>query len=241
MIIPTVVDTIIRAVAPAMPDRVPAAHHGTLGGAIVFFGTDPKTKRRFVVQSIEGGGWGGRPHEDGESATVSVCQGDVRNGSIEGIELKCPVIVEGRALRRDSGGAGKFRGGLGIDVHVRSLVQGQWRMPQFRGRKAPPWGLWGGATGEPPAYLFRKSGNDEFTPTEANGVPGPAESEMLIRTGGGGGWGNPAERDPQLVREDVIEGLVSREAARERYGVALTDDLSLDAAATQALRKAAAS
>ena len=82
-----------------MRDRVPAGHHGLLGGAVVFFGVHPKTKRRFVVQSIEGGGWGGRPYEDGESATVSVCQGDVRNGSIEGIELKCPVLVEGRALR----------------------------------------------------------------------------------------------------------------------------------------------
>ena len=98
MIVPMVVDTIVAALARAMPDRVPAAHHGLLGGTVVFFGIDPKTNRRFVVQSIEGGGWGGRPFEDGESGTVSVCQGDVRNGSIEGIELKCPVLVEGRAL-----------------------------------------------------------------------------------------------------------------------------------------------
>jgi N-methylhydantoinase B len=87
-IVPTVVDAIVRALAGAMPDRVPAGHHGLLGGAVVFFGTHPKTRRRFVVQSIEGGGWGGRPFEDGVSGTVSVCQGDVRNGSIEGIELK---------------------------------------------------------------------------------------------------------------------------------------------------------
>ena len=83
-----------------MAERVPAGHHGLLGGAVVFFGTHPATKRRFVVQSIEGG-WGGRPFEDGESGTVSVCQGDVRNGSIEGIELKCPVLVEGRARSAD--------------------------------------------------------------------------------------------------------------------------------------------
>ncbi len=95
-IVPTVVDAIVMALADAMPDRVPAGHHALLGGAVVFFGTHPKTKRRFVVQSIEGGGWGGRPFEDGESGTVSVCQGDVRNGSIEGIELKCPVVVESR-------------------------------------------------------------------------------------------------------------------------------------------------
>ena len=93
-VVPTVVDTIVAALAKAMPDRVPAGHHGLLGGAVVFFGVHPKTNRRFVVQSIEGGGWGGRPYEDGESGTVSVCQGDVRNGSIEGIELKCPVLVE---------------------------------------------------------------------------------------------------------------------------------------------------
>src|SRR5215471_9679713 len=102
MIVPMVVDTIVKALAPAMPDRVPAGHHGLLGGAIVFFGLHPKTRRRFVIQSIEGGGWGGRPYEDGESASVSVCQGDVRNGPIESIELKCPVLIEARELRCDS-------------------------------------------------------------------------------------------------------------------------------------------
>ena len=104
-VIPTVVDMIVAALAKAMPDRVPGGHHGLLGGAVVFFGVHPKTKRRFIVQSIEGGGWGGRPMEDGVSGTVSVCQGDVRNGSIEGIELKCPVVVERRALRTDSAAA----------------------------------------------------------------------------------------------------------------------------------------
>src|ERR1700716_700548 len=103
-IVPTVVDTIVAALAKAMPDRVPAGHHGLLGGAVVFFGMHPKTNKRFVVQSLEGGGWGGRPTEDGESATVSVCQGDVRNGSIEGIELKCPVLGAGRGVRGGCGG-----------------------------------------------------------------------------------------------------------------------------------------
>src|SRR5580692_3747566 len=78
VIVPTVVDTIIRALGDAMRDRVPAGHHGLLGGSIVFFGVHPKTKRRFVVQSIEGGGWGGRPFEDGASGSVAVCQRDVR-------------------------------------------------------------------------------------------------------------------------------------------------------------------
>ncbi len=139
IMIPMVVDTIVKALAQPMRDRVPAGHHGLLGGAVVFFGVHPKTKRRFVVQSIEGGGWGGRPYEDGESATVSVCQGDVRNGSIEGIELKCPVLVEGRALRRDSAGPGKYRGGFGIDMEVSNLVEGRWNFEQTRRGICPPW------------------------------------------------------------------------------------------------------
>ena len=129
-----------------------------LGGAVVFFGTHPKTKRRFVVQSIEGGGWGGRPFEDGESGTVSVCQGDVRNGSIEGIELKCPVVVESRALRADSCGAGKYRGGLGIDMQVRNLVEGKWNFEMPRRSKCPPWGMRGGTPGEPGGYLLQAAG-----------------------------------------------------------------------------------
>ncbi len=139
-IVPTVVDTIVAALAKAMPDKVPAGHHGLLGGAVVFFGMHPKTGRRFVVQSLEGGGWGGRPYEDGESGTVSVCQGDVRNGSIEGIELKCPVLVESRALRQDSCGAGKYRGGLGIDMRVRNLVEGHWNFEQTRRTQVPALG-----------------------------------------------------------------------------------------------------
>ncbi len=134
-----------------MPDRVPAGHHALLGGAVVFFGTHPKTKRRFVVQSIEGGGWGGRPFEDGESGTVSVCQGDVRNGSIEGIELKCPVVVQSRELRTDSlrrrKVPGKFRGGLGIDMQVKNLVEGKWNFEMPRRGKCPPWGIRGGTPG----------------------------------------------------------------------------------------------
>jgi N-methylhydantoinase B len=237
MMIPTVVDTILTALAPAMPDTVPASHHALLGGAVVFFGVDPKTKRRFVVQSLEGGGWGGRPFEDGESGTVSVCQGDVRNGSIEGIELKCPVLIEGRELRRDSGGAGKFRGGLGIDLRVRNFVDGRWNLHQPRRVKCAPWGLWGGKAGATASYLLRTKADADYKWIDASRYPVPADTEVVVRTGGGGGWGSPLERDPALVRSDVIEDLVSVQAAREEYAVVLRPDLSLDEAATRSLRE----
>src|SRR5882757_2358420 len=231
-IVPTVVDTIVAALAKAMPDRVPAGHHGLLGGAVVFFGMHPKTNKRFVVQSLEGGGWGGRPAEDGESATVSVCQGDVRNGSIEGIELKCPVLVEGRGLRTGSGGAGKFRGGLGIDMRVRNLVEGKWNFEHTRRQNCPPWGLWGGKPGEFGDYLLRLPGENDFRSMAGSHVPVPVDSEVIVRTGGGGGFGDALERDPQAVRNDVREGFISVASARDDYGVALRDDLTLDEAGT---------
>ncbi len=233
MIVPMVVDTIVAALAPAMPERVPAGHHGLLGGAVVFFGTHPVTGRRFVVQSIEGGGWGGRPFEDGESGTVSVCQGDVRNGSIEGIELKCPVLVEGRSLRTDSGGAGKYRGGLGIDMRVRNLVEGKWNFELVRRGQCPPWGLWGGKPGEYGMYLLREPGESEFRVVGGAHHPVPVNAEVIVRTGGGGGWGDPLERDPAAVRADVEEEFISSASAREDYGVVLRDDLSINQAATQ--------
>jgi N-methylhydantoinase B len=238
MIVPMVVDTIVAALAPAMPERVPAGHHALLGGAVVFFGTHPQTKRRFVVQSIEGGGWGGRPFEDGESGTVSVCQGDVRNGSIEGIELKCPVLVEGRALRTDSGGAGKYRGGLGIDMRVRNLVEGKWNFELVRRNQCPPWGLWGGEPGEYGMYLVREPGEREFRVAGGAHHAVPLRTEVIVRTGGGGGWGDPLARDPMAVRADVQEEFISAQSARERYGVVLADDLTVDHAATEAARNA---
>src|SRR5499426_1512694 len=238
MIVPMVVDTIVAALAPAMPERVPAGHHALLGGAVVFFGIHPRTNRRFVVQSIEGGGWGGRPFEDGESGTVSVCQGDVRNGSIEGIELKCPVLVEGRALRTDSGGAGKYRGGLGIDMRVRNLVEGKWNFELVRRNQCPPWGLWGGQPGEYGMYLLREPGEREFRMMGGAHHPVPVATEVIVRTGGGGGWGDPIERDPMAVRADVQEEFISARSAREHYGVVLTDKLAVDHAATEAARNA---
>ena len=235
-VVPTVVDTIVVALARAMPDRVPAGHHGLLGGSVVFFGLHPKTKRRFIVQSIEGGGWGGRPFEDGESATVSVCQGDVRNGSIEGIELKCPVLVESRALRRDSCGAGRYRGGLGLDMKVRNLVEGKWNFERSRRSKCPPWGIAGGTAGEPGGNLLKLPGEKAFKWITGANIPVPLNSQAIVRTGGGGGWGDPLERDAALVVADAAEGLISRRAARELYGVVLRGRMSLDESATQRLR-----
>jgi N-methylhydantoinase B len=237
LIVPTVVDTIFKALAAAIPGQIPAAHQGLLGGSIVFLGRDPTTGSNFVLQSLEGGGWGGRPTGDGESASVSVCQGNVKNSPIESMEIKTPVVVEERSLRPDSGGGGRFRGGLGIDVRVRNLVEGKWNLARPRRRKCPPWGLWNGSPGGGAEYLLRLAGSDAFGSADQIMRPVPAQSEVIIRTGGGGGWGDPFEREPDAVLTDVLEGLVSIEAAEQTYGVVIEPTaMRIDDAATRLAR-----
>ena len=235
--LPSVVDTILKALAPVMPDRVPAAHLGVLGGTVVFFSTDPRTGEGFVTQSIEGGGWGGRPWEDGESASVSVCQGDVRNAPIEKMELRWPVLVISRSLRQDSGGPGTNRGGLGMATHVRNLIEGRWTLADT-GRKAyPPWGLWGGKPGAPSDHLLRLPGETDFQSVDVVRHFAPKDAEAMIVTAGGGGWGDPLDRDPERVLHDVIEEYVSLRAARKEYGVVIDpDSLEIDRQATDRLR-----
>lgn len=235
--IPSVVDTILRALAPVMPDKIPSAHLGVLGGTVVFFGDNPKTGERFVTQSIEGGGWGGRPWEDGESGSVSICQGDVRNAPIEKMELKWPVIVLTRALRQDSGGPGKFRGGLGLATRVKNLVEGRWTLADTGREKYPPWGLWNGKTGAPSAHLLRLPDEQDFKNVDVVRHWVPANSEAVILTAGGGGWGDSLEREPEKVRWDVLEEYISLRAAHEEYGVVLDPDtLEIDWEGTTRLR-----
>jgi len=227
MPLPTVVDTILKAMAPAIPDRIPAAHTGTLGGSLSFWGTNPATGRHFVMLSIEGGGWGGRPWEDGESASVSVCQGDVRNAPIENVELKCPVIIESRSLRLDSAGPGKYRGGLGVATRVRNLAEGRWNLRSNGREKLPPWGLWGGKSGVPAGQLLKLPTDEDFQPVDRSSYLVPLGSVVIFMTAGGGGWGDPLEREPERVKNDVVEGLVSLGAAEQQYGVVL-DPLTLE-------------
>jgi N-methylhydantoinase B len=231
--LPTVVDTVITALADAQPDLIPAAHFGTLGGSFAFFGQDP-VSGPFVTQGIEGGGWGGRPGEDGASASVSVCQGDVRNSPVEALELRFPMRVEKRALREDSGGAGKHRGGLGQLTEIRNLVEGSWRLSMAGRHLCPPWGLWGGAAALPGGHALQRPGGD-FEPVNGR-VNAPAESVARIFTGGGGGWGSPLERPISDVADDLRRGYVSADTATTVYGIVLHSSGAPDVAASERRR-----
>jgi N-methylhydantoinase B len=235
--LPTVVDTILRALAPALPRTIPAAHSGTLGGAVIFVGRHADTGQRFVTQSIEGSGWGGRPWEDGESASVSVCQGDVRNAPVEAMELKWPILVRRRELRQDSGGPGRYRGGLGLVTEVTNLVEGTWQLSMPSRDKCPPWGLWGGMEGATSSHAFKASEETDFLEVPSGRIHAAPLATAVIRTPGGGGWGSPLERPVAEVLEDVREGYVSLASALDHYKVVIDPaSMTVDEKATQALR-----
>ena len=205
--LPTVVDLILRALAPAMPHKIAAGHKGDMGG-YAFFGTDPRTRRRFLCQTIMGGGWGGRAHEDGENATVSICQGDVQNAPIELQELYYPVMIEQHRLREGSGGSGKFRGGLGIEITVRTLCDAFVNINVER-TLTPPWGLFGGQCGEPAKALVKQDPNDAGSwVTKRPNYPLKKNGSVTYFTAGGGGYGPVEKRPLELTERDQRLGYV---------------------------------
>ena len=206
--LPTVIDLILKALAPALPDKVAAGHKGDMGG-YAFFGSDPRTGRRYLCQTIMGGGWGARAHADGENATVSICQGDVQNAPIELQELYYPVLIEAHRLREASGGAGKFRGGLGIEITVKTLCDGFVNINVERTR-TPPWGLFGGECGEKAKALVKQSPDDPGAwLTKKPNYPLKAGGSVTFFTAGGGGYGSHTERSGELIERDSRLGYAS--------------------------------
>ncbi|WP_170122144.1 hydantoinase B/oxoprolinase family protein [Breoghania corrubedonensis] len=223
IIMPTVIDTILKALACAIPDRIPAAHKGDLGGCS-FHGVDDNGAP-FLLMNIFGGGWGGRPHGDGASASMSVCQGDVRNTPVELQEIKYPFIIERHALRPDSGGAGRFRGGLGVELTYRCLCRCRGNLG-FDRTLTPPWGLAGGHDGVTAIGIIERADGTVERVLKATGLAFEPGDRITFLTAGGGGYGDPALRDPDLVRADIDNGLVTREAAERDYGVRCADAAS---------------
>jgi N-methylhydantoinase B len=241
MIFPmTIVDTIFKALQPAIPDRVIAGHHADLV-APSFHGFNPKTSELFIgTFGPLGGGWGAKKTEDGVSATVCLNDGDTHNGPNEQAEAKFPIMVERFELIPDSGGAGRHRGGLGIARTTRALTNVTVNTQSERSA-CPPWGLDGGgeATGNKVAFRVNSGWKDDFPNAKvlvAQLKPGDA---FRISSGGGGGYGAPFERPVKDVREDVRQGYVSVKAAAERYGVVVdAETFIVDQAATEKLRAA---
>lgn len=193
----------------------------------------------YLMREVLGGGSGGRYYADG-SDTIHVVP-DSKNLPAEFTETRFPLRVERLALATDSGGAGKRRGGLGYLKEIRVLRDGYFLSVADRSILGC-WGLDGGHAGQPFRVTVDPGGPDErILPGLVDDDPIPAGTLVRIETTGGGGWGDPLEREPDLVGLDVLEGKVSERAAREDYGVVarVVDDATfeIDTAATSALRE----
>ena len=218
----TVIDTVFKALAPAIPDRVIAGHHADLLSVNVH-GINPKTKEFFIGgTSLPGGGWGAKRGEDGVSATVCINDGDTHNSPNEQTEAKYPIVVENYALIPDSGGAGKHRGGLGVErvSRARSAITVNSQIDRVH---CKPWGLEGGREGAGNELAIRSGRGGDWNEDFSNAkfifdLKNDGDA-FRIRAGGGGGYGNPWERAIEKVREDVRQGYVSAKAAAELYGV----------------------
>jgi N-methylhydantoinase B len=232
-----IADAILGALVRALPHRMPAANSGTLL-VMAFGGHDPETGRPFVASDLAAGGMGARPRKDG----IDVIETDVSNCMnipVESVEMSFPLRVRRAGLWTDSGGAGQFRGGLGLTKVFEATTTDV--MVSHRGERfaSAPWGLYGGGPGRSGhAFILRKDGGREELPSKKMIVLRPGD-QLWEYIAGGAGHGDPLERDPERVLTDVLDGKVSREAARETYGVALAPgDDAVDEGRTKECREA---
>jgi N-methylhydantoinase B len=222
-----VIEAIHREMSAVLPTRVAASSGGDLGGA-GFTGVDEDGKLwnggtdDFTGQGATSDGDGGSP------LMVLSCSG-IRNTPIEVLEAKFPLLVERWELAADSGGAGRFRGGLGFDVDTRVLADCR-LISTFERTKTPPWGLLGGKAGRPNSICARFPDGSVKHFSKVTGLFLPRGSVVERHIGGGGGYGNPCDRDREAVERDLAEGYVTLNAARGDYSHAFVKEAAADRA-----------
>jgi N-methylhydantoinase B len=215
---PTVIDCIIKALEPALPERVTGAHFGTFS-SLSFAGKRTDTGAVFKANDSGHGGWGACATHDGAGPFRTMAHGDTRLIPIELQESMYPFRVEEFALRQDSGGPGKWRGGLGFEKQYVLLAPCElWA--NFDRIGCPPWGVQGAKAAKSGQVLIFKNGKQEAELLyKTEGCLLQDGDRVRMSTAGGGGYGDPCERPVELVQRDVIRGFVSPESARDEYGV----------------------
>ncbi len=230
-----VLEAMYMALSKALPDRAPAAWNRWCGPAIS--GIDPRSGEFYVNYAFCGmGGGGATPSQDGPSYVGDgIDLGGLTAPNIETNELNSPHITQYHEFATDSGGAGKWRGGLGVRYSIRFNDEEPFLAIFGDGIRNPPFGLYGGQPGTTNYLVINEDTNEEEV-LPAKGMRQLKRGDRYsIRSSGGGGWGDPLERDPSLVLADVRDGYVSRQAAEKVYGVAIHEG-KIDEEATAKLR-----
>jgi N-methylhydantoinase B len=223
--------TIVSALNGARGAQAVGDSHGHLT-SFSTSGRMPQTGETFVLFEYHGGGWGGTSRNDGLDATFGL-MANCYDNPIEAIELRYPLRIEQYGLIPESGGAGTFRGGLGIRKEIRYLEGSGYFTNRSDAQRFAAQGVLGGLPGRTSRHrLVRADGTVEELPSKITNVNIAAGDLMVLETAGGGGWGPPGERAPQRVLDDVLDGKLGAAAAAAVYGVVLTPDgLSLAPAA----------
>jgi N-methylhydantoinase B len=230
-------DVVLGCLEQALDGQVPAEGTSCLWNPVLYAGHGVagrfENATPFTVTLFHNGGTGARPSSDGLSATAF--PSGVRNTPVEINEAIAPIVVWKKEYREDSGGPGRFRGGLGQVMEIENREGAPFAISSMFDRvKHPARGRQGGEPGlRGRMYL-------EHTDTELKAKGRqvvPAGERLVMAMPGGGGYGEPFQREPDAVREDVLDGLVSREAALRDYGVALDDAMAVDAGGTRRVRE----
>lgn len=233
----TIVDTVFKALTPAIPDRTIAGHHADLVIGMLN-GINPKTNEFYIAFiGPTGGGWGAKRSQDGVSATVCINDGDTHNSPAEQLEAKYPLLIESYNLRENSGGPGEYRGGLGCENTVQARADLMLNA-QVERMHCKPWGLNGGMEAAGNEVVLRADGiwKEDYPNAKLLTARIKEGDAFSVRSGGGGGFGDPHLRPAETVADDVRQGYVSVESAARDYGVICDAAGTLDAAATESAR-----
>jgi N-methylhydantoinase B len=231
-----VAEAMLLALAKALPDRVMAGSHGQITNC-GFSGYYPETGKRFVYIDIQGGGAGARWCKDGRDGQDSHLA-RFMNTPVEAVELEFPMRIERYELIPDTGGAGKYRGALGLRRDIRSLID-DLSFARYGDRQVfAPFGLFGGKEGAKGKFILNPDTPDE-RPLKSKGLDKLKRGDVVsLRLPGAGGYGSPHERDPQAVLRDVRDGKVSVEAGQTEYAIEIdAQTMTIDEIKTRERRK----
>jgi N-methylhydantoinase B len=226
-------DAVNGALAQLIPHRVPAAGEG--GNSLAIFAARRPEGGQFIYFELVVGTWGARPTADGNDGLCNPAA-TAANIPVEVAESEFPIRIERYGLVQDSGGPGRYRGGLAIERTWRTLVPATTLQVRSDRQNHAPYGLYGGLPGGTSANELCDGGDgpQAYPPMFSTTID--TGTVYHHRMAGGGGWGDPLEREPESVADDVRNEKVGTRSARAHYGVVLAADGSVDLAATVELR-----
>ena len=217
-----VYDLMWRCLAQVMPERLAAGHFASVCGTFIG-GIHPDTGRQYTIIEPQLGGWGASRRGDGNSAVFCGFHGETYNCPAEINEARNGLIVDRMELNMEPGGEGRFTGGRGIVMDYRIRADNGFLTAGYTRSKFPAWPLDGGNEGTPNYIEFIPSDGERRRLAFVSGLTTHAGDVVRVVTGNGGGLGDPKERDPELVRLDVRNGLITAERASQVYGVDIAD------------------